>query len=92
LSHLLASGVLEAEPLTYEDFLPLSAAGIFTSNLQHGTQTQKTSSFESFEDKEGFESSLGCAATDPDELYAAAQDESLRRCARALGVASIGLH
>ncbi|KAJ1324184.1 DUF1338 family protein [Microdochium nivale] len=30
---LLADGLIEATPLTYEDFLPFSAAGIFQSNL-----------------------------------------------------------
>ncbi|WKT42107.1 hypothetical protein QSH57_006913 [Fusarium oxysporum f. sp. vasinfectum] len=33
LGELIKVGLIEYDPLTYEDFLPLSAAGIFTSNL-----------------------------------------------------------
>ncbi|KAF5266844.1 hypothetical protein FOXYS1_2308 [Fusarium oxysporum] len=33
LGELIKVGLVEYDPLTYEDFLPLSAAGIFTSNL-----------------------------------------------------------
>ena len=30
---LVEQGLVEAQPITYEDFLPVSAAGIFQSNL-----------------------------------------------------------
>ena len=33
---LVRSGVLQPEPIVYEDFLPRSAAGIFASNLTDG--------------------------------------------------------
>ncbi|KAK7953072.1 hypothetical protein PG988_013766 [Apiospora saccharicola] len=36
---LVDDGVLVAEPITYEDFLPFSAAGIFQSNLQKASPT-----------------------------------------------------
>ena len=32
-SALIADGFLRADPIVYEDFLPVSAAGIFQSNL-----------------------------------------------------------
>ncbi|PYH76332.1 DUF1338 domain protein [Aspergillus uvarum CBS 121591] len=34
LEKLISEGTVEAVPITYEDFLPFSAAGIFQSNLQ----------------------------------------------------------
>jgi uncharacterized glyoxalase superfamily metalloenzyme YdcJ len=33
LDDLVAAGVLRYDPIVYEDFLPVSAAGIFQSNL-----------------------------------------------------------
>lgn len=88
LSELLAQGVIKANPITYEDFLPLSAAGIFMSNLQSQSQpTEK--SFESFGDQESLETSLGCSIMDPNDLYRAAQRESLGHCARELGLVDI---
>lgn len=36
---LIDRGLVQAEPITYEDFLPVSAAGIFQSNL--GGEEQK---------------------------------------------------
>ena len=33
IEQLLASGLVRIDPITYEDFLPVSAAGIFQSNL-----------------------------------------------------------
>lgn len=38
LDLLVQRGILTARPLTYEDFLPFSAAGIFQSNLQSKQQ------------------------------------------------------
>ena len=35
---LLARGLVQANPITYEDFLPVSAAGIFRSNLGSAEQ------------------------------------------------------
>ncbi|KAJ4245229.1 hypothetical protein NW762_014099 [Fusarium torreyae] len=34
LEQLIEDGIIEASPITYEDFLPFSAAGIFQSNLK----------------------------------------------------------
>jgi uncharacterized glyoxalase superfamily metalloenzyme YdcJ len=40
IAELLNAGMLQVEGLRYEDFLPVSAAGIFASNLnQYGTQS-----------------------------------------------------
>lgn len=35
LDALVDAGLVEAQPIRYEDFLPVSAAGIFASNLRH---------------------------------------------------------
>ncbi len=37
---LIERGWVVAQPITYEDFLPVSAAGIFQSNLGNETQTR----------------------------------------------------
>lgn len=83
---LVESGVLEAVPSTYEDFLPLSAAGIFQSNLGSGT-TSNEPVIVPCSDKPGLEKALGCAVTKVDTAYAMVQKASLRRCASQLGLA-----
>ncbi|KAJ4346374.1 uncharacterized protein N0V89_010303 [Didymosphaeria variabile] len=82
---LISRGVLVAVPITYEDFLPMSAAGIFQSNLGNDT-TAKNDTITSFSDHFGFQQNLGCAVTDLDTAYAMAQDASLRKCALELGM------
>lgn len=73
---LIERGWLVAQPITYEDFLPVSAAGIFQSNL--GNETQAGSHGNSSRD--AFEQALGCAVYDEFALYQEAQDRSKRRC------------
>ncbi|MGI7012317.1 2-oxoadipate dioxygenase/decarboxylase HglS [Citrobacter braakii] len=73
---LIERGWLVAQPITYEDFLPVSAAGIFQSNL--GNETQARSHGNSSRD--AFEQALGCAVYDEFALYQEAQDRSKRRC------------
>ncbi|KAL5341015.1 DUF1338 domain protein [Aspergillus crustosus] len=88
IESLIADGVLEAIPITYEDFLPLSAAGIFQSNLQSNGGPSKGALNENQPqaDKGGFEAALGCHVMSADELYASAQAESLRICAANLNL------
>jgi uncharacterized glyoxalase superfamily metalloenzyme YdcJ len=60
------------EPITYEDFLPVSAAGIFQSNLgDHAAQTIGVSP-----NKGAFEQALGMHVADEFALYAAMADET----------------
>ena len=73
---LIERGWLVAQPITYEDFLPVSAAGIFQSNL--GNETQACSHGNSSRD--AFEQALGCAVYDEFALYQEAQERSKRRC------------
>ncbi|KAI0484987.1 hypothetical protein GGR56DRAFT_662850 [Xylariaceae sp. FL0804] len=81
VERLIGLGLVEAVPITYEDFLPFSAAGIFQSNLQQqqrdGGEKKLT---EGAPDQEGLEAALGCPVVDPNKLYAAQQDESLVAC------------
>jgi uncharacterized glyoxalase superfamily metalloenzyme YdcJ len=82
---LLAAGVLQALPITYEDFLPLSAAGIFQSNL--GDPKNTTLEIQNAcPDKAGYERAMRRSIIDSDSWYAEEQDASLRACARELGM------
>ncbi|KAF6794276.1 hypothetical protein CMUS01_16013 [Colletotrichum musicola] len=82
LETLLDDGVVEAFPITYEDFLPLSAAGIFQSNLDSEAMPYATAT----SDPEGLEKALGVPINDPDALYQRLQDESVARCSAFLGL------
>ncbi|KAM0558225.1 hypothetical protein ACHAPJ_004910 [Fusarium lateritium] len=73
---LVRSGAVELEPITYEDFLPVSAAGIFHSNLgQDGGMSHITAA-----DQTSFEISLGCTVKQEFELYSEMQEASIRKC------------
>ena len=66
---------LAISPIIYEDFLPVSAAGIFQSNLgdnSHGASHAQSS-------KEVFETALGRAILDEFKLYQSIQDKSLKK-------------
>ncbi|KAG8675072.1 hypothetical protein FPOAC2_01115 [Fusarium poae] len=78
LEELVEQGYLTAEPITYEDFLPFSAAGIFASNLGNSQQDQPQGKPRS--DQAGLESALGYATLDADKLYLEIQNESIKRC------------
>ncbi|KAL3463590.1 DUF1338-domain-containing protein [Aspergillus heterothallicus] len=88
LEKLIAEKIVEAVPITYEDFLPLSAAGIFQSNLQGNGQASASAVNEKMVggDKEGYERALGCTVMDADDIYASLQRESIKVCARKLGL------
>ena len=78
---LIASGAVRAEPIVYEDFLPVSAAGIFQSNL--GGDEQKH--YAANQAQQAFEADLGAPVHDEIALYQAMQDDSLRAVRAALG-------
>lgn len=75
IESLIEDGVLETSPITYEDFLPFSAAGIFQSNMSQKPNALQVAKLQP--DVEGFEHALGCSIIDPDVLYARAQKQSL---------------
>ncbi|HCW7097521.1 TPA: VOC family protein [Escherichia coli] len=73
---LIERGWVVAQPITYEDFLPVSAAGIFQSNL--GNETQACNHGDA--SREAFEQALGCPVLDKFQLYQEAEERSKRRC------------
>jgi uncharacterized glyoxalase superfamily metalloenzyme YdcJ len=70
------AGRLRAEAITYEDFLPVSAAGIFRSNLGDDGRDAGAGVRES--SQAAFEEALGRTVIDPHSLYRVEQAESLR--------------
>ncbi|QPE11113.1 VOC family protein [Escherichia coli] len=72
---LIERGWVVAQPITYEDFLPVSAAGIFQSNLGNETQTRSHGNAS----REAFEQALGCPVLDEFRLYQEAEERSKRR-------------
>jgi len=84
LDQLVREGVLSLQPIVYEDFLPISAAGIFRSNLGADRDHDLTAS----PNQQAFESALGCTVLDPFDLYARNQHDSLASCLHELGLNS----
>jgi uncharacterized glyoxalase superfamily metalloenzyme YdcJ len=78
---LIAEGLLRFDPIVYEDFLPVSAAGIFQSNL--GTDAQQNYAARS--NQAAFEAALGAEVHDELELYAQAEQASLDQALVQLG-------
>ncbi len=77
---LIEKNVIRIEPIVYEDFLPVSAAGIFQSNLRD----DKQSSYEGNSNQQAFEKALGTHVQDELALYETTQDQSLQDCFIAL--------
>ncbi|PQI94509.1 DUF1338 domain-containing protein [Escherichia fergusonii] len=73
---LIERGWLVAQPVTYEDFLPVSAAGIFQSNLGNETQVRSHGNAS----RQAFEQALGCPVYDEFVLYQRTEERSKRRC------------
>lgn len=76
IDSLVDSGVLKVQPITYEDFLPISAAGIFHSNIgPGGVKTERVAA-----DQPGFEAALGSAVADSFQLYETMEMDSIAEC------------
>ncbi|MFP5497626.1 MAG: VOC family protein [Gammaproteobacteria bacterium] len=80
LDELIAAGHVDVEPLVYEDFLPVSAAGIFQSNLGDAAQSHYAANSNQAE----FEKALGRQTIDELTLYGETQQRSIDECKRAL--------
>ncbi|PTU02832.1 DUF1338 domain-containing protein, partial [Pseudomonas sp. HMWF031] len=76
LEDLVSGGYLQVEPLVYEDFLPVSAAGIFQSNLGDAAQTH----YGVHSNQQAFEQALGRPTIDELGLYAETQRRSIEQC------------
>jgi uncharacterized glyoxalase superfamily metalloenzyme YdcJ len=82
VEEFLQAGLLRIEPIVYEDFLPVSAAGIFRSNLD-ATGPGK---FSERSNRRAFEEALGAAVLDETALYQEAEAASLDASLRGLGL------
>jgi uncharacterized glyoxalase superfamily metalloenzyme YdcJ len=80
LDALVTRGLVHAEPIVYEDFLPVSAAGIFQSNL--GGEEQKQ--YAAHAAQQAFEGDLGARVHDEIALYEQAQQRSIDQLRGAL--------
>ena len=92
VTDLLKQGMIRLEPIVYEDFLPVSAAGIFQSNLHDDSTNDNENDNEKDEhrskqskdkghaNKEAFENALGAQVYDELELYQTLQAQSLKAC------------
>ncbi|MCW2269071.1 hypothetical protein D3C77_122170 [compost metagenome] len=83
LDDLIDAGHVHFEALVYEDFLPVSAAGIFQSNLGDDAQSE----YGSNANRDAFEQALGKTVQDELALYAQSEQRSLQACAQALELA-----
>jgi uncharacterized glyoxalase superfamily metalloenzyme YdcJ len=79
VDELVDAGLLIATPITYEDFLPVSAAGIFRSNLSDGDQGGLGGESSQAE----FEAALGMPCLDPFGLYLDQEQDSIDALERA---------
>jgi uncharacterized glyoxalase superfamily metalloenzyme YdcJ len=75
IEELIQSGRLACIPQTYEDFLPVSAAGIFQSNLGKGV----SSNYSQQANQKEFEKALGEAIIEGNTLYEKAESKSLEQ-------------
>ncbi|MGV1832898.1 VOC family protein [Agrobacterium vitis] len=77
---LIADGLIQFDPIVYEDFLPVSAAGIFQSNLGDGAQQE----FVASPNQQRFETDLGATVLNEFDHYAGIERASLEACVQAL--------
>ncbi|WP_435263711.1 2-oxoadipate dioxygenase/decarboxylase HglS [Tenacibaculum sp. nBUS_03] len=77
INQLLVEGYLSIEPMVYEDFLPVSAAGIFASNL--GTDDAKRK-YEGTSNQALFEKDLGEPVYGLVKWYEDMQEETIQKC------------
>lgn len=69
----IGAGLVVADPVIYEDFLPVSAAGIFQSNLGGGEQR----AYAAQANRQAFEQALGAPVADEFAIYAGIERDSL---------------
>ena len=90
LNELIQLGYVHGDGLRYEDFLPVSAAGIFASNLgQYGTKS--TASTKPAYSREMLEEILGRKIIEADDIYSQLQVESIRNTYEQLGLTANGI-
>ncbi|MGL3608526.1 2-oxoadipate dioxygenase/decarboxylase HglS [Rhizobium sp. G187] len=80
IESLIAEGFVRFDPIVYEDFLPVSAAGIFQSNLGDGAQQD----FIASPNQKRFEADLGAVVLNEFDHYEGIEKASLEACLDAL--------
>ncbi len=76
LEQLITHGHVAYTPIIYEDFLPVSAAGIFQSNLGD----KDTQHFTTHSNQSSFEKALGSPVIDFFQLYQQQESDSIQKC------------
>ncbi len=85
LEDAITKGLIGFAPITYEDFLPVSAAGIFQSNL--GDEDVATP--EADANQALFEQELGASVLDPFAHYAGLEQQSIDAALAHFGLESV---
>jgi uncharacterized glyoxalase superfamily metalloenzyme YdcJ len=80
LEAMIADGRVRFDPIVYEDFLPVSAAGIFQSNLGDAAAQD----FSASPSQQQFEVDLGQSVLDEFKHYAGIEAASIEACGTAL--------
>ncbi|MFS8147406.1 VOC family protein [Rhizobium sp. BR 249] len=80
LDALIADGFIRFDPIVYEDFLPVSAAGIFQSNLGDTAQQE----FVASPNQKRFEADLGATVLNEFDHYAGIEAASIEKSLGAL--------
>ena len=89
IQQLIREGYVRYEGLRYEDFLPVSAAGIFASNLnQYGTKSAAAT--KPVYTQQMLEAIMGKAIVDADASYQDTQSRSQRETLAQLGIVANG--
>lgn len=83
LNQLVDEGYVRVVPITYEDFLPVSAAGIFKSNLVDGGTAEVDQANSNERGK--LETAIGMKILDPFAMYEAEQARSITGTYEKLG-------
>jgi len=76
IDQLVADGLVCFDPIVYEDFLPVSAAGIFQSNLGDEAAQEFTAS----PNQQRFERDLGIPVLNEFDHYAGIEAQSIAEC------------
>ncbi|OCP37857.1 VOC family protein [Ensifer sp. LC163] len=83
INALIADGLVQFDAIVYEDFLPVSAAGIFQSNLGDGAHQD----FVASPNQKRFEIDLGATVLNEFDHYAGIEEASIESCVRVLTAA-----
>jgi len=76
VNQLVADGLVCFDPIVYEDFLPVSAAGIFQSNLGD----EAAQAFVASPNQQRFERDLGASVLNEFDHYAGIEAQSIAEC------------